>query len=105
MRPNSVRAPTKRRLRALLPSMRTFNRTLQMVGSSMSGKCPRYGISTHWSSLLKVIGYSDQSRYFGSMIMSYLVIDRTYRAVSFCWCLLLEAAYPLKIVVMVLLAS
>ena len=86
--------------------MRTFlNHMLRMVGSSTSGKRPGYGMSAHWSALLKVIGYSDQSRYFGSMIMSYLVIDRTYRAVSFCWRLLSEAAYPLKIVVTILLVS
>ena len=60
VRPNSVRAPAKRILRALPPSMRTFlNRTLQMVGFNMTGKCPMYGISAHWLALLNVIGYSD----------------------------------------------
>ena len=106
MSPNSVRALAKRMLRALPPSMRTFlNHTLRMVGSSTSGKCPGYGISAHWLALLNVIGCSDQSRYLGSAIVSYLVIDMTYRAVSFCCRLLLEAVYPPKIVVMVLLAS
>ena len=37
--------------------------------------------------------------------MSYLVIDMTYRAVSFCCCLLSKVAHPPKIVAMVLLAS
>ena len=104
--PNLVRAPVKSMLRALPPSMRTLlNYTLMMIGSSTSGKCPRYGISAHWSALLNVIGCFDQSRYLGLATVSYLVIDMTYRAVSFCWRLLLEAACPSKIVAMVLLAS
>ena len=79
MSPNSVRALAKRILRALPPSMRTFlNHMLWMVGSSTSGNCPGYGMSAHWSALLKVIGYSDQSRYLGSVTVSYLVIDMTY---------------------------
>ena len=78
VRPNSVRAPAKRRLRALPPSMTTFlNRMLQMVGSSTSGKHPGYGISAHWLALLKVIGYFDQCRYLGSATVLYLVIDMT----------------------------
>ena len=106
MSPNSVRASVKRMLRALPPSMRTFlNYTLLMIGSSMSEKRPGYGISAHWSALLNVIGYSNQSRYLGSVTMPYWVIDMTYRVVSFYWCLLSEAAYPPKIVAMVLLAS
>ena len=106
MRPHSVRAPTKRILRALPPSMRTLlNRTLRMVGSCTSGKHPGYGISAHWSALLNVIGCSDQSRYLGSTTVSYLVIDMTCRAVSFCWHLLSEEAHPPKIVATVLLAS
>jgi len=106
VRPNSVRAPGKRILRALPQSMRTFlNHTLRMVGSSTSGKFLGYGISAHWSALLNVIGYSDQSKYLGSATVSYLVIDMTCRAVTFYWHLLSKAAHPPKIVATVLLAS
>ena len=84
MSPNSVRAPAKRMLRALPPSMRTFlNCMLLMIGSSTSGKHPGYGIFAHWLALLNVIGCSEQSRYLGSVTMSYLVIDMTYRVLSF----------------------
>jgi hypothetical protein len=55
-----------------------------MMGSRMSEKCPRYGMSNLWLALEKVIGCFDQSRYLGStMGLSYVATDMMRRATSF----------------------
>ena len=86
--------------------MRTFwKRMSLMMGSRMSGKCLRYGMSDHWSPLEKVIGCSDQSRYLGSaMGPSYVATEKTRLATSFYSRLSLETALPPKIVATVLVA-
>ena len=99
-RPSSDKALAKRMLRAPPPSMRTFvKHTLWMIVSSMRGKHPVYGISAHWSTLLKVMGCSDQGRYMGSMMVLMMPLTaKTHREVSFLSRLFLEAARPRKIV-------
>ena len=105
--PSSSRDPANRMLRALPPSMRTFRKhTSLLMGLRKSRKHPGYGMSDHWSALEKVIGYSDQSRYLGSVMgPSYVATDKTRRATSFYSRLSLKMALPPKIVAMILVAS
>ena len=62
-RPNSLRAPAKSWSKALPPSIRTFLKsTFWIVASRTRGKRPIYGMSTHWSALLKVMGIPDRGQ-------------------------------------------